>query len=144
MTAWIDRTSGEHDELSLKLVELLASLYRRQDDVDEGLQDISGIDLLDVLWPDTFRARRFWTAYVIDLRRANKLRTLLAGLAPKSQPEPSIPTCTATTRDPAAAGTAPRRPCRPSSSVPAPAIRSSIANGCGTTCVYCTPRAIAH
>jgi hypothetical protein len=83
MTAWIDRTSGEHDELSLKLVELLASIYRRREDVDEALEDISEIDLLDVPWPDTFRARRFWTAYVIDLRRTNKLRTLLVGLAPR-------------------------------------------------------------
>jgi hypothetical protein len=78
LTLWIDQTASDHDEQSKQLVKLLTSLMWTREQVVEILEATPCIDLGDVPWPAVeFRARRFWTAYVLDLRGKAVLRHLV-------------------------------------------------------------------
>lgn len=88
MSLWIDEIATEHDDASRDLVDLLASVLRMQSEVRDALEAIDGIDMAEVPWPAvTFKARQFWTAYVLDLRRAASLKKLVASMAEQFPPK---------------------------------------------------------
>ena len=88
MTFWIDEIANEHDERSKALVELLTLVLSTQANIQAALETTPGVDLGDVPWPAVeFRARRFWTRYVLDLRGKPALRNLVETMADRFPPK---------------------------------------------------------
>lgn len=81
MTLWVETTASSHDEVSKQVVGLLAHVLVFKDDIFDELSAIGSIDLADVEQPDHFKARTFWAAIVLELRRQSKLKDLIAHMA---------------------------------------------------------------
>lgn len=86
MALWIDQPATEHDEASKELVELLTEVLRLPQEAREAIEEVPDIDLGDVAWPVPFRARRFWTQNVLDLRRKAALKQLIENMAERFPP----------------------------------------------------------
>jgi hypothetical protein len=81
MTLWVETTASSHDEVSKEVVGLLAHVLVFKEDIFDELSSIASIDLADIEQPDNFKARTFWAAVVLQLRRQAKLKDLIEHMA---------------------------------------------------------------
>jgi hypothetical protein len=84
---WIEESTDEKDEKSTELAMLLAKVLYYKEDVRRELEEIEEIDLANISWDDTFRAKAFWTGYVLDLRRDKLLRYVVEHMASRFPPK---------------------------------------------------------
>lgn len=84
---WIEEAAGQHDDESVKLAKLLAEVLNMLPDVRAELELVEGLDLGDVPWPvNEFKARIFWSTYVLDLRGSPVLKDLVKHMATRFPP----------------------------------------------------------
>jgi hypothetical protein len=81
MTLWVETTASSHDEVSKEIVGLLARVLVFKEAIFDELTAIASIDIADIEQPDNFKARTFWAAVVLQLRREAKLKDLLEHMA---------------------------------------------------------------
>jgi hypothetical protein len=81
MALWVESTGSTHDESSKRLVALLAKILVMKEQIFDELGSIAAIDLSEIEQPDNFKARTFWTAAVLEVRRQARLRDLIEHMA---------------------------------------------------------------
>lgn len=81
MTLWVESTASTHDESSKQLVALLAKILVMKEAIFDELGSIAAIDLSEIEQPDNFKARTFWAAAVLEVRRQARLRDLIEHMA---------------------------------------------------------------
>jgi len=84
---WIGEPASQHDEESERLAVLLAEVLNVPADVRAELELIPGLDMKEVPWPiNEFKARIFWSTYVLDLRGSPTLKGLVEHMATRFPP----------------------------------------------------------